>query len=87
MSDRSQQLGREKLQAATQGLNGAGSVALGLSELRNSYGTGHGPGSLRSGLGQRHAALAVNAARLWCEMMLTTFSSESAPWRFEDPNG
>lgn len=78
-------LGPDKIQAVRQILNGASSVALGLVELRNSYGTGHGPGSLRSGLEQRHAELAVNAARLWCDMMLTTYASESAPWRFEDP--
>lgn len=78
-------LGPDKIQAVRQILNGASSVALGLVELRNSYGTGHGPGSSRSGLEQRHAELAVNAARLWCDMMLTTYASESAPWRFEDP--
>ena len=78
-------LGPDKIQAVRQILNGASSVALGLVELRNSYGTGHGPGSLRSGLEQRHAELAVNAARLWCDVMLTTYASESAPWRFEDP--
>ena len=86
LSDGNQQLGPDKLQAVRQILNGAGNVAMGLAELRNSYGTGHGPGRLRSGLEQRHAELAVNAARLWCEMMLTTFSSETAPWRFEDSN-
>lgn len=78
-------LGPDKIQAVRQILNGASNVRLGLAELRNSYGTGHGPGSLRSGLEQRHAELAVNAARLWCDMMLTTYASESAPWRFEDP--
>lgn len=41
--------------------------------------------SLRSGLEQRHAELAVNAARLWCDMVLTTYSSETAPWRSEEP--
>ena len=86
LSDGNQQLGPDKLQAVRQILNGASKVALGLAELRNSYGTGHGPGSLRSGLEQRHAELAVNAARLWCHMMLTTYSSETAPWRFEEPN-
>ncbi|ACR18646.1 hypothetical protein ckrop_1932 [Corynebacterium kroppenstedtii DSM 44385] len=86
LSDGNQQLGPDKLQAVRQILKGAGNVALGLAELRNSYGTGHGPGSLRSGLEQRHAELAVNAARLWCHMMLTTYSSETAPWRFEEPN-
>ena len=86
LSDGNQQLGPDKLQAVRQILNGAGNVAAGLAELRNSYGTGHGPGSLRSGLEQRHAELAVNAARLWREKMLTTLSSEPAPWRFEDSN-
>ncbi|WP_366032612.1 abortive infection family protein [uncultured Corynebacterium sp.] len=33
------------MQVARQILNGASSVALGLVELRNSYGTGHDPGS------------------------------------------
>lgn len=84
--DGNQALGPDKLQAVRQILNGASSVALGLAELRNSYGTGHGPGSLRSGLEQRHAELAVNAARLWCHMILTTYSSETASWRFEKPN-
>lgn len=63
----------DKLQVARQILNGASSVALGLVELRNSYGTGHGPGSLWLGLEQRHAELAVNATRLWLGMMLATF--------------
>ena len=61
------------LQVARQILNGASSVALGLVELRNSYETGHEPGSLWLGLEQRHAELAVNAARLWPDMMLATF--------------
>ena len=85
--DGNQKLGPDRLQAVRQILNGASNVALGLVELRNSYGTGHGPGSLRSGLEQRHAELAVNAARLWCDMVLTTYSSETAPWRSEEPEG
>ena len=77
-------LGPDKLQAVRQILNGATNIAVGLAELRNSYGTGHGPGHLRSGLEQRHAELAVNAARLWCEMVLKTYASESAPWRLQE---
>lgn len=84
--DGNQQLGTDKLQTVRQILNGASNVALRHAELRNSYGTEHGPGSLRSGLEQRHAELAVNAARLWCHMMLTTYSSETVPWCFEESN-
>lgn len=73
--------GPDFLQSVRQILNGARSVATGLAELRNSYGTGHGPGKPRTGLEPRHAQLAVNSARLWCEMMLSTYASETAPWR------
>lgn len=56
-------------------------VTNGIAELRNrGYGTGHGPGTTRSGLGPRHARLAVNAARLWCEFMLETLADDHAPW-------
>jgi hypothetical protein len=58
------------------------SITHGITELRNrGFGTGHGPGSTRTGLGSRHARLAVNAARLWCEFMLDTLADERAPWR------
>lgn len=63
-------------------LGGATSVAIGLAELRNrGYGTGHGPGRSRVGLGARHARLAVSGARLWCEFMLDTLADAEAPWR------
>jgi hypothetical protein len=58
------------------------SIAIGVAELRNSgYGTGHGPATPRAGLKSRHARLAVNAAKLWCEFVLDTLADESAPWR------
>ncbi|WP_176218360.1 abortive infection family protein [Saccharomonospora piscinae] len=57
-------------------------ITNGIAELRNrGFGTGHGPGTARNGLGPRHARLAVNAVRLWCEFMLDTLSDERAPWR------
>jgi len=57
-------------------------VTAGLAELRNrGYGTGHGPGAARTGLGTRHARLAINAAKLWCEFMLDTLTDSKAPWR------
>lgn len=77
----------DSLQAIRQILNGAQRVATGLAEFRNSYGTGHGPGKPRTGLEPRHARLAVNAARLWCDMMLSTYASETAPWRQEKDQG
>ncbi len=63
-------------------LGGASSIALGLNELRNAgHGTGHGPATARVGLHPRHARLAVNAATLWCEFVLETYSDPQAPWR------
>ncbi|EHM89499.1 hypothetical protein HMPREF0045_00164 [Actinomyces graevenitzii C83] len=63
-------------------LGGASSVALGLNELRNAgHGTGHGPATARVGLYARHARLAINAATLWCELVLETYLDPLAPWR------
>jgi hypothetical protein len=63
-------------------LGAALTVTSGVAELRNrGFGTGHGPGQSRTGLGARHARLAINAARLWCEFMLDTLSDTQAPWR------
>jgi hypothetical protein len=62
-------------------LGGASSVAIGVAELRNQYGTGHGSGRVRAGLGARHAHLAVNAAFMWCQLMLDTLADPDAPWR------
>jgi hypothetical protein len=52
--------------------NLAGVVA-GIAQLRNSYGTGHGRAPGRSGLGPRHARLAVGAAST-----IATFLYETA---------
>ncbi|WP_236829914.1 abortive infection family protein [Blastococcus sp. KM273128] len=61
-------------------------VTAGLTELRNrGYGTGHGPGAARTGLGRRHARLAINAAKTWCEFMLDTLSDDEAPWQRKPP--
>lgn len=61
-------------------LGGLSSVALGVTELRNQYGSGHGRHSAPSGLSPRHARLAVNAASTWCEVMLETLADPAAPW-------
>lgn len=61
-------------------LSGAMNMVLGLDELRNDYGTGHGAGRPRIGLHRRHARLAANAAVTWCELILETLADERAPW-------
>lgn len=60
-------------------------VAIGVAELRNRYGTGHGAAGRRVGLSNRHAHLAVNAAFTWCQLMLDTLADEQAPWRQNSP--
>lgn len=67
--------------AVKQILGAASSMANAVGELRNRYGTGHGPAGMRVGLGARHAHLAVNAASTWCQLMLDTLADEKAPWR------
>lgn len=61
-------------------LGGVQSVAIGLAELRNSDGAGHGR-TLEPRLTDRHGRLAFNAARTWCEIVLDTLSDPDAPWR------
>lgn len=63
-------------------LGAANTVAIGVAELRNAgYGTGHGQDVVHVELGARHARLAVNAAKTWCEFVLDTLSDPTAPWR------
>ncbi|MEU6348361.1 abortive infection family protein [Streptomyces sp. NPDC047072] len=57
------------------------SAAIGVAELRNRYGTGHGRLAAPIGLGPRHARFAVGAAATWCELMLDTLADPNAPWR------
>jgi hypothetical protein len=57
------------------------SAAIGVAELRNRYGTGHGRLAAPTGLGPRHARFAVGTAATWCELMLDTLADPGAPWR------
>ncbi|MFI6031654.1 abortive infection family protein [Amycolatopsis magusensis] len=66
-------------------LGSVSGVALGVNELRNLTGTGHGPGTRRVGLRARHARLAVNAALTWCQLMLDTLTDPDAPWHSRPP--
>ncbi len=69
-------------------LGAASTVATGVAELRNAgFGTGHGQESVRDGLRRRHARLAVNAAKLWCEFVLDTLADPGAPWRVLEERG
>ncbi len=66
-------------------LGAAMSITTGLAELRNrGYGTGHGGEKLPAGLAIRHARMALNGARLWCELVLDTLQDPDAPWRKAD---
>ncbi len=60
-------------------LGASTSIAIGVGELRNRYGTGHGRHG-QSGLKPRHARLAVHAAMTWCLLMLDTLQDSDAPW-------
>lgn len=62
-------------------LGGALAISGGIAELRNTHGTGHGRDAPPSGLNRRHARLAVNGARLWCQFVLDTLADTNAPWK------
>jgi hypothetical protein len=61
-------------------LNGLTQIAVGIAELRNHYGTGHGRTASATGLKPRHAQMAVDAATAYCRALLTTLADQSAPW-------
>lgn len=73
--------GPDGSQAVRKILGAALTITGGIAELRNDYGTGHGREAVVAGLGPRHARLAVNGARLWCQFMLDTLTDAKAPWR------
>jgi hypothetical protein len=66
-------------------LGGLSSIANGITELRNAEGGGHGR-SRGTNLTARHARLAVNVGRAWCEIVLDTFGDSAAPWRTQTTN-
>ncbi|HKY31708.1 MAG TPA: abortive infection family protein [Candidatus Polarisedimenticolia bacterium] len=59
-------------------LSNLGAVAQGLAELRNLYGTGHGPDGRARGLHSRHARLAAGAASTLAAFLLETFEERSS---------
>lgn len=55
-------------------------VAVGVIELRNDVGTGHGRATAPN-LGPRHAHLAAGSATTFCRMILETLDDPAAPWQ------
>ncbi len=56
------------------------SMAVGVAELRNELGTGHGRAVVRA-LSARHAHLATGAATTFARFVLETLEDPNAPWR------
>lgn len=53
-------------------LSNLSQVAIGLAELRNEYGPDHGRTRTTTGLGPRHAHLAIGASQTFCRFLLET---------------
>ena len=62
-------------------LGGVLQIAIGIHELRNERGTGHGRAEAPVNLTDRHGRLAAGAAYLVATLMFDTLDDESAPWR------
>lgn len=61
-------------------LGALSSMAIGVAELRNEIGTGHGRGVVLK-LSARHAHLAAGAATTFARLLLETLEDPEAPWR------
>lgn len=61
-------------------LGGASKMMNGLAEFRNRFGIDHGR-TTASPLKTRHAQVAVDAAQLWCNMILSTLGDPEANWK------
>lgn len=61
-------------------LGSLASMAVGVAELRNKIGTGHGRG-VSFKLSARHAHLAAGAATTFTRLLLETLEDPDAPWR------
>lgn len=54
-------------------LSNLGAVAIGIAELRNIYGSGHGKGQRLQGLTSRHAKLVVGCGTTLCAFLFETY--------------
>lgn len=59
-------------------LSNLSSVAIGIAELRNLYGSGHGKGQKTTGLTARHAKLVVGTGTTLCAFLLDTHEHHTA---------
>jgi len=57
-------------------LSSIGAVVIGVAELRNLYGSGHGASEKRSGIQKRHADLVVSIGTAACTFLLQTFEEQ-----------
>lgn len=73
--------GEDEIAAATRKiLGGLQQIGLGVNELRNDHGTGHGrAGGVKLGL--RQARLAAGSAVVLASVMIDTLEDPGAPWR------
>ncbi len=72
--------GRPTEESVRKILGGALQIVMGVDELRNNYGTGHGR-SEPAKLARRHARLAAGAGMTVATLMLDTLDDPDAPWR------
>lgn len=76
--------GDDDVAAATRRILGALSqIAVGVNDLRNNHGTGHGRVAPTS-LSLRHARLAAGSATVLATIMIDTLEDPNAPWRRAD---
>jgi hypothetical protein len=83
LDPRSASAGPDGSDAVKRNLGASMTIASGVGELRNRYGTGHGRHG-KSGLRPRHGRLAVHAAMTWCLLMIDTLQDPEATWRSAD---
>jgi hypothetical protein len=59
-------------------LSAVSRIGVGMAELRNQVGTGHGQTEVPTWVTPRHARLAVGAAHVWCQFVLETLEQRSS---------
>jgi hypothetical protein len=62
-------------------LGALSTIATGVAELRNLYGTGHGQAERTLGLHTRHARLTALVAQAYVTFLLETLSDPRSPWQ------
>lgn len=71
---------REGAEAIKRVLGGLANIALGVDDLRNLYGDGHGRPTRQARLTLRHSGLAARCADAYVRMLLETLEDPGAPW-------